>query len=44
MLDQGKTQNQLIDELNEMRRGTAELETAQATAIDAGNRLVRADQ
>ena len=42
--DQDKTKNQLIDELNELRRKVAELETAQATAIDAGNRLVRADQ
>ncbi len=29
MQDQDKTQDQLIDELNEMRRKVAELETAQ---------------
>ena len=39
MQDQDKTRDQLIDELNEMRRRVAELETAQATALDTQNAL-----
>ncbi len=33
MQDQNKTQNQLVDELNEMRRSVAEFETAQTPAV-----------
>jgi phage shock protein A len=44
MQDQDKTKDELIDELNEMRRKVAELETAQATAMDAENPTINADQ
>ena len=37
MQDKDKTKDQIIDELNEMRRRVAELETAQAIALDAEN-------
>lgn len=37
MQDHEKTQDQLIDELNEMRRRVSELETAQSSAMDAEN-------
>ena len=37
MQDQDKTKDQLTDELNKMRCRVAELETAQATALDAEN-------
>jgi two-component system, sensor histidine kinase and response regulator len=37
MQDKDKTKDQLIDELNEMRRRVAELETAQTAALDAEN-------
>jgi two-component system sensor histidine kinase/response regulator len=37
MQDHEKTQNQLIDELNELRRRVAELETADAIALAAEN-------
>ena len=37
MQDQEKTRDQLIDELNEMRRRVRELETADAIAVDAEN-------
>ncbi|MGO8880995.1 MAG: PAS domain S-box protein [Desulfomonilaceae bacterium] len=37
MQDEAKTKSQLIDELNEMRRKVAELETAQAAAMDTEN-------
>jgi len=36
MQDQDKTKTQLIDELNQMSRKVAELETAQATLIIGG--------
>ena len=44
MQDQDKTKDELIDELNKMRRKVAELETAQATAMDAENPTINADQ
>ncbi|MDA8407497.1 MAG: PAS domain S-box protein [Deltaproteobacteria bacterium] len=37
MQDHEKTKEQLIDELNDMRRRIAELETVQATVLDAEN-------
>ena len=37
MQDQEKTRDQLIDELNEMRRRVRELEAADATTVDAEN-------
>ena len=37
MQDQDKTKTQLIDELNQMSRKVAELETAQVTAMDVEN-------
>ncbi len=37
MQDIDKTKDQLIDELNEMRQRVAELETAQACALDVEN-------
>jgi len=36
MQDQDKTKTQLIDELNQMSRKVAELETAQATLFIGG--------
>ena len=44
MKDKGKTKDQLIDELNEMRRKMAELETPEATVMDAENPTINADQ
>jgi hypothetical protein len=44
MQDQKKTQDQLIDELNEMRRRIAEFKTVRATALDWGNTIISADQ
>ncbi|MGO8878301.1 MAG: PAS domain S-box protein [Desulfomonilaceae bacterium] len=44
MQDQDKTKTQLIDELNEMRRKVAELETTQACAMDAENDLLKSRQ
>jgi hypothetical protein len=44
MQDQDKTKDQLIDELNEMRRRVVGLEAARGTAINAANRIIRADQ
>jgi hypothetical protein len=44
MQDQGKTKQQLIDELNEIRRKVAELEAAEATAREAENLRMRADK
>ncbi len=44
MQDHEKTKDQLINELNEMRRRVAELETAQATALDAENDLLKSRQ
>jgi hypothetical protein len=44
MQDNNKTQEQLTNELKEMRQTAPELETAQATSMDAENKLIRADK